>query len=393
MSAAALDEAEVMRTEALHALGVLDTSREERYDQVVRLARTVFDVPMAAVNLVDTDRQWTKAEVGLDGLQRTPLVESMCRYTIREPGTMVVPDAAADQRFHDNRFVRRAPFVRFYAGHPLRAPGGERVGSLCLLDTRPRQLSAREHKILQQMAGWVEKELTLHRDLDRAGRIQQLLMPRTAPALPGYQLAGQCTPSWQIGGDFYDWNVMEGQLQLHVVDVMGKGVPAALIAASVRAVLRAAARFDDLQQAVTWATSALGQQLEDTGTFVTSFCARLDPATGAVDYVDAGHGLAVVLDGAGGHRRLEPSGLPLGALPGSTWEAHRTVLAPGQTLLVVSDGFLDFFDDLDTALARAVEVNLRSAGACDLVEAFTACARAHDHRDDATVVALRRNTA
>ncbi|NKX52139.1 serine phosphatase, partial [Arthrobacter deserti] len=90
--------------------------------------------------------------------------------------------------------------VRFYAGEPVRAPDGERVGSLCIVDTRPRQLRSREQEILHELAGWVERELALQRELDRAAQIQQMLMPRSVPDLPGYELAGRCVPTQDIGG-------------------------------------------------------------------------------------------------------------------------------------------------------------------------------------------------
>lgn len=116
-------DADTGRVEALHALHILDTPREERYDRIVRLARHIFDVPMVAVNFIDVDRQWTKAETGLDGLGNTSSDDSMCRYTVRQPDTLIVTDTTADERFHDNVFVRQDPNVRFYAGQPLKAPG------------------------------------------------------------------------------------------------------------------------------------------------------------------------------------------------------------------------------------------------------------------------------
>lgn len=264
------------------------------------------------------------------------------------------------------------------------------MGSLCLFDTRPRSLSPAEQTILQQMAGWLERELAVQRELERAGEIQQQLMPRTTPDLPGYQLAGRCTPTWQIGGDFYDWHQTDGALQLHVADVMGKGIPAALIAASARAVLRTTFEYDTPLRATARASAVLEDLLEDAGTFVTAFSARVDPATGALHYIDAGHGLAAIFDAAGGHRRLRSSGPPIAALPGTTWEMHTTTLDPGETLLVVSDGFLDFFPDLDTALTKAVDVISSCSSAEQIVERFTDYARTLGHPDDTTVVALHR---
>ncbi len=378
------------RARALHALNVLDTPREQRYDRIVRLAQRMFDVPMVAVNLIDADRQWTKAEAGLDGLENTSTTDSMCRHTVQRPEALVVTDTTADDRFRDNVFVRQDPHVRFYAGHPLEAPGGERIGSLCLLDTKPRSLSADERTLLQEMAGWVERELALQNELDRAAQVQQVLMPRTAPRVDGYELAGRCVPTQAIGGDFFAWHLLDdARLQLHVADVMGKGIPAALIAASVRAMLVGAAQFNDQDRAFARVAQASQDLLADTGAFVTAFSARLDPATGRVEYVDAGHGLAFVFT-AGGYRPLERSGPPLGVFPDDTWQLHSTVLEPGETLVVISDGFLDFFPTLEETLEQAVGASIPELPVAEVVDRAVAFAQAQGHPDDVTVVALRR---
>lgn len=387
-----LDTAEVReRTEALNALKILDTPREERYDRVVRLACRLFDVPMAAINFIDTDRQWTKAEAGLAGLSETPLADSLCRQTVQQPSTLVIPDARHDDRFSGNRFVRQDPHVRFYAGEPIAAPGGERVGSLCILDTKPRQFSSREQEILHELAVWVERELVIQRELDRAAQIQQMLMPREAPELPGYELAGYCLPTQDIGGDFFGWQELnDGSVQLHVADVMGKGIPAALIAASVRAMLVGASQFNDLHGTVHRVAAASEPLLSDAGSFVTAFSARLDPATGRLDYVDAGHGLAAVFR-PDGYRRLKASGPPLGVLPGQRWQVHTTMLAPGETLVVASDGLLDFFPTLEETLDQMHRLNVRARPAAEMVANVMSFAKARKHSDDVTVVVLRRD--
>ncbi|MEX5259312.1 PP2C family protein-serine/threonine phosphatase [Kocuria sp. CPCC 205263] len=384
---------EAARVKALHELAVLDTPREERYDRIVRLAQDVFEVKAAAVNLIDADRQWTKAEVGLGEAGHCAREESFCTYTISRPEAMVVADARADERFRTNPFVVGDPRIRFYAGHPLRAPGGERVGTLCLIDPAPRDLDARRRRILAEMAGWVERELAAQHEIDDAVHVQRMLMPRTTPALPGYELAAHYAPARDLGGDFYDWYLLGEQLQLHVADVMGKGIPAALVAASVRSVLHGASKYNDQARTIDRVGDATQRMLEDTAAFVTAFSARLTPSTGALTYVDAGHGLAVIYDHQGHHRRLDPSGPPLGVLPGTTWTAHTTTLAPGETLLVVSDGFLDYFPDMDTALARAAEANTTSATAAHLVERLTRFATARGLDDDTTALALRRTLA
>jgi hypothetical protein len=378
-------------TEALHALNILDTPREERFDRIVRAARDIFKVPMAAVNLMDTDRQWTKAKAGLPGPDDTPLDEVICPHAVRQGSLLVVPDASTDERFRDIPAVASKPHIRFYAGQPLKAPGGEPVGSLCILDTEPRELDDREARVLADMGAWVERELSLQRELDQAAEVQRVLLPHTIPHLPGYELAARCVPSAAIGGDFYTWQELpDGRLQLQVADVMGHGIPAALIAASVRAMLSGAARYNGQTDTIHRAAAAAEQLLADTGSFVTLFSARLDPATGCLEYVDAGHGLAFVFREGEGYRRLSQSGPPLGILPDQHWDVHRTVLEPGETLVIVSDGFLDFFPTLQETLDQALAAGLAALPPADLVDRAISFTNAGGQQDDVTVVALRR---
>lgn len=380
------------RVEALHALKILDTPREERYDRVVRLAQNLFDVPMAAINFIDADRQWTKAEVGLDGLTDTPLSDSLCRHTVQQNSTLIATDARADDRFSRSSFILRDPHVRFYAGEPITAPSGDRIGSLCILDTHPREFSAREQEILHELAAWVERELVIQRDLDRAAQVQQMLMPREVPNLPDYELAGQCMPTQDIGGDFFGWQMLsDGNLQLHVADVMGKGIPAALIAASIRAMLLGASQFNSLHGMIHRVAATAESLLSDTQSFVTVFSARLEPGSGKLDYIDAGHGLAYIF-GQDGYRKLRPSGLPIGVFPEQNWQVHTTVLAPGETLVVASDGLLDFFPTLEETIEQVVQADLTDRSVDDIVDALMSFAKAQDHPDDVTVVILRRNS-
>lgn len=158
------DEAE--RVRALRTLGLLDTPAEESYDRLVRLTARLLDVPIALVSLVDDRRQWFKARVGIDAAE-TPRDQAFCAHAIavEGDGPFVVEDATADHRFFDNPFVAGDPDIRFYAGQPLREPGGHRVGTLCAIDRRPRQLSEGDRQALADLAGLVE-ELMARREID-----------------------------------------------------------------------------------------------------------------------------------------------------------------------------------------------------------------------------------
>lgn len=382
---------ESARLAALHRLDLLDTAPEERFDRVVRIAQRVFDVPVVAVNLVDSDRQWSKSQVGLPS-DEMPRSESLCSETMWGHEPLVVEDARLDHRFATFPNVTADPGIRFYAGAPLATPDGQPVGSLCIVDHQPRSLSPEQVELLSDLAAWVEKELARDQELAQAAEMLRLMQPRQAPSLPGFTLAGNCLSAREVGGDFYDWYPLsDGTHQFLLGDVMGKGVPAALIASSVRAVLRGASRFNALGEAVTRSAYSLDWDLDETGTFVTLFCARLDAATATVEYVDAGHGLAVVVDGYGTHRQLVSEGLPMGALPRDRWEAQRTVLAPGESLVVASDGFLDLFGGLPECLEALQKARTDTTGAAPLVSRLTAAALAEGvPEDDLTLVVLHR---
>lgn len=381
---------ELRRVRALHELQILDTPREERFDRVVRLAQRLFDVPTAAINLIDEDRQWGKAVAG--GLTTDcPRQDAVCASTISEPRALVVEDLTDDGRF--SSFPAVADGLRFYAGQPLSAPGGERVGALCIVDDKPRELSESDLALLRDLADLVEKELAVSGEIARAGEVQRQLLPRTPPDVPGYAFAGSCRPTHEVGGDFFDWyTVNDGSPQLTVADVMGKGVSAALVAATVRAMLRGATHFNGVAEAVNRAAFALEPDLDETGSFVTLFTARLDPPSGTLTYVDAGHGLSVVIDRHGHTRRLVSDGLPLGTMTLEPLSGQTAHLAPGDTLLSVSDGYLDFFAGLDEAIAAAVRASGEASSAHALVERMVEFTDGQTPLDDITVVVVRRDS-
>jgi diguanylate cyclase (GGDEF)-like protein len=146
------------RIGSLHSLNILDTPAEERFDRLTRLARRLFDVPIAAVSLIDSDRQWFKSHPGLDASE-TPRDVSFCGHAILDDDLFLVNDALTDTRFHDNPLVTGDPNIRFYAGYPLTVEGGNRLGTLCLIDIRPRALDDEERVLLRDLAHMAEQEL------------------------------------------------------------------------------------------------------------------------------------------------------------------------------------------------------------------------------------------
>jgi PAS domain S-box-containing protein len=150
---------EAARLATLRALKILDTPPEARFDRVTRTAARVFDAPYSLVTLVDADRQWFKSCFGYDG-RETPKAISFCAHAVAgDDEIMVVKDATQDERFEDNPMVIGDLHVRFYAGRPLRAADGQKVGTLCVIDREPREFTPRDHELLDDLAAWAETEL------------------------------------------------------------------------------------------------------------------------------------------------------------------------------------------------------------------------------------------
>lgn len=151
---------EADRLRSLRALKIVDTPPEERFDRIVRIATQIFDAPISYISFVEEDRQWFKARKGvcvIGGLRS----ESFCGHAILDDEPMVIPDAQRDNRFKFNPLVTGEMGIRFYAGAQIKSPEGLKIGTLCLMDTRPRSLSQAEINLLKELALLVEHELSL----------------------------------------------------------------------------------------------------------------------------------------------------------------------------------------------------------------------------------------
>lgn len=149
---------EIERLAALHALKILDTPPEQLFDRITRLVARLLDVPIALVSFVDKDRQWFKSHYGLKATE-TPREISFCGHALHSNEAFVVEDARQDPRFADNPLVTGGLRIRFYAGMPLRSADGHILGTLCGIDSKPRQLSEEEHSVLRDLADTVEELL------------------------------------------------------------------------------------------------------------------------------------------------------------------------------------------------------------------------------------------
>ncbi|MBV9576103.1 MAG: GAF domain-containing protein [Gammaproteobacteria bacterium] len=157
-SPAPFPENENERVNALLKSNLLDTAREERFDRITRIAAATFNVPMASITLVDQKRQWFKSVVGLS-MEETPRDQAFCAHAILRPDILQVPDAILDPRFAEHPFVTGGPRIRFYAGCPIKNTEGYNLGTLCIIDTRPRELNEKDLQVLKDLAVLVEEEI------------------------------------------------------------------------------------------------------------------------------------------------------------------------------------------------------------------------------------------
>ncbi|GAA4156615.1 hypothetical protein GCM10022286_07120 [Gryllotalpicola daejeonensis] len=385
-------------TGRLEAEAVARGVSAERYDRVVRLAQAIFGAPIAALNLIGNDKQFTVASVGYPKGEG-PVEDSVCRVTVQHDEILEVRDLREDERFASIPAVTGAPRVRFYAGIPVRGQSGQNIGALCILDLVPRTLGRQQREMLADLGALLERELAVQEEMDLAGQVQQLMLPTSAPEIGGVEIAGRVQPAREAGGDYFDWFVVndpEGggkRLQVVLGDVMGKGLAASLIASEVRAVLRGHSRYTDVGDAIARTSTTTRHDLEANNRFSTLWVGRLDPVTGALDYIDAGHGLAIIASQRG-YRRLSQDYLPLGMPVEDDWTRATDHLAEDELLVVVSDGVFDVLDDsFEQAEARLSAILDPELSCRQVVDRIVEFAMAHEATDDVTALVVRRAPA
>ncbi|MBJ7262733.1 MAG: ATP-binding protein [Burkholderiaceae bacterium] len=158
------------RLDALRSYGILDTPREPAFDEIVAFAAALCAAPVSVVNLIEDRRQWFKAEVGL-GIRETPLDVSICKHVVLQPGLTIIPDLRDDNRMSENPLVKGDQGFHFYAGYSLTTPAGHGIGTLCVLDRRPRHLSPLQQQGLTTLANQVMAQMALRRALNEQAQL------------------------------------------------------------------------------------------------------------------------------------------------------------------------------------------------------------------------------
>ncbi|MCY0923815.1 SpoIIE family protein phosphatase [Streptomyces sp. H27-G5] len=369
---------EAARMDAVRRYDILDTPPDGAFDRVAAMAARLFKVPVASVTIVDEDRIWFKAAHGLEGVSEISREPGLCGSAILADETLVIPDTLTDPVAFNNGLVTGPMAVRFYAAAPITTRDGHRLGTVNILDTTPRLITEDDTATLADLAAIVLDELEMRlaalnalraeqkrrreqeearqraeRDKNAieafASTLQRTLLPPALPVVPGLELACHyATASPQnVGGDFYDVFPLDGaRWAFFLGDVCGKGPEAAALTSLTRYTLRAAALIDpDPDVVLTSLNTALLLDPAIGTQFCTAVFGVLEPHEKegfTITVATGGHPPAYHLRGQGTVEAVHPKGgMLIGAVDGAHFASHSIHLAPGEALLLYTDGLTE----------------------------------------------------
>lgn len=375
-------DAELARMEAVRRYDILDTPPDGAFDRIAAIAARLFDVPAASVTIVDTDRIWFKAAHGLDGVTEIGRDPGLCGSAILRDDALVIPDTLMDEVASGNPLVTGPLSMRFYAAAPITTSDGHRLGTVNILDTRPRLITEADTETLADLAAMVldalelrlsglrrlreEQERRVEQQEARergeramesitafASTLQRTLLPPALPVVPGLELAChyQTDSPRDVGGDFYDvFPLGAGRWAFFLGDVCGKGAEAAAVTSLARYTLREAAQHHHDPTDVLHALNrALLLDPSMGSRYCTCVFGTLEPAPGGgftVTVAMGGHPplfhLKVDDAGAMSVEGVRPKGgMLVGALEMARFASHTLHLGPGQSLLLYTDGLTE----------------------------------------------------
>jgi sigma-B regulation protein RsbU (phosphoserine phosphatase) len=352
------------------------------------------------------------AQVGYDEPSR--MANQMLRsgggivgHVIRTGETVVAPDVRRDPRYVVARAATRSEIAV-----PI-VSNAQIIGALNLESDRTDAFAEADAEMLHFFAVAaaiaIEKAILHRQVLDKqriehqlriAREVQTSLLPQAAPEVDGYDIAAVNLPTWEIGGDYYDYIPLpDGRLGMVIADVSGKGVPAALIMATFRAALRAELQREERMVGVFEAINRILVDSSGASRFVTAVYGILDPGCGRFTYVNCGHNPPLLLGSGGGRAALDAGGPALGMVAGAPYASGEVTLEPGDTLALYTDGVVELSDehDVEYGLDR-LEAQLRAGArlpAGDMILSVVDATRAYAGRDgyvdDFTLVVVKRD--
>lgn len=408
--------AEIERMDDLRSLKLLDTPAEDRFDRITRLAAAFFQVPIAYVAFIENDRQWFKSRVGLCPAETSRDI-SFCQHTILRDDPLIIPDVREHPLGRNHPMVMGEPFVRFYAGVPLTGPRGKKIGTFCLVDTRPREFEPGQVAQLLTFAAVVEREMNLgqiiqvqndllntrarlvetQEKLDRefadAAKYVRRMLP---PPLTGAEtLDWHFHPSAHLGGDGLGYRrIDDDRIALYMLDVTGHGLGSALLAVTALEFLRSReVRETDFGKPseVIGRLNRTFQMKEHAGKFFSVWYGVYSRSARTLTYANAGHPPALLLDTAAHPPRLErttATGPVLGVLPDIKVTEMVRPFPAGSELYVFTDGLYELRDpdgghgSYNEFLAHLESESRNGHSAWNSILEWAASARENDIVDD-----------
>jgi sigma-B regulation protein RsbU (phosphoserine phosphatase) len=404
---------ETERLAAVHRYDVLDTPPDGAFERITALAARLFDVPIAIVSIVDTDRIWFKSHHGLDIIQidREP---GLCASAILQPEPWLVTDAKLDPRTLANPLVAGEFGLRFYAGVPLTTRDGFNLGTLCVIDQQPREVTPDQVATLTDLASLVMDELELRLAARRtigleaelrrsaeevAGALQEALLPAEVPDVPGLDIVARYHVAYrdQVGGDFYDV-VADGAGGCAVVvgDACGKGTLAASLTGVARWTLRTVT-VDAWTPASALArlNHVLVHGHGDPERYCTLALASLRPRPGGgVDLTMglAGHPHPLAIRTDGRVERVGRTAPVVGWMLDAEFADVADRLEPGDVLVMFTDGMLEAVaghGSTDDARLHTLLSPLAGSTAAEIAAALDDALGGEELRDDAAFLVVR----
>ena len=377
------------RLEAVRRTRLLDTPPDPAFDDLTRLAAVLVSAPLAFATIVDDQRSFWKSTFGIAGgaARENTVEESFCQYVVRSRRELIVTDAVVDARTRANPSVA-AMGVRAWAGFPLLAPDGEVLGSFCVVDTKPREWTARDLEVLRTLSEAASREIALRAAIENERRarihaeavtqtLQASLLPPALPAVRGLDVAARFRPAGsgvELGGDFYDLFKVRGDRWAFVVgDICGKGLEAAKAASLARHSVGAAAmQREDPADVLALLNEAFLARRGGPDLFLTAIFGTLILCDGdcRVSLACAGHPAPVVRRADGSAAALEVAGPLIGVFPQLEIVSSTARLAPGDALVLYTDGLSEarrgrtLFGD--EAIRRVIAQSERGADAATL---------------------------
>ena len=261
---------------------------------------------------------------------------------------------------------------------------------LSVWGTKPRIFSGEELENFEDMVFWLLPQLQNDQASKRVIEIQRSLLPQSNLTISGYEMVGFCHPHYSTGGDYYDWLETIDGAAFMLADVMGKGMLSAITAVALRATFRTASLNHYTEQVMNIASQVLEPDLQRAGSFVTLIYGQLNTFLNQVRYIDAGHGLATHVTKDGKITTLTTSNYPIGTGQNVEWQILNIEMAHGDTLILVSDGVLDIFDESQDALKEIADMAVAANSAQKFIDELKEILSNAVVSDDVTALILRR---